>query len=76
MSEPFTEKIDDLVSSIEELEEVLGPLLETSLPKLTSQLSAPLDRAKLQVWLSYVLNDLIWSKFFGLYLLLQALITL
>ncbi|KAF8595683.1 hypothetical protein BDV93DRAFT_528507 [Ceratobasidium sp. AG-I] len=60
MTEPFTEKIDDLVSSIDELEEVLGPLLETSLSKLTSQLSAPLDRAKLQVWLSYVLNDLVW----------------
>lgn len=63
MSEPFTDKIDDLVSSIDELEAVLEPLLATPLSKLTNELSAPLDRAKLQVWLSYLLNDLIWSKY-------------
>ncbi|KAG8724141.1 hypothetical protein FRC09_000099 [Ceratobasidium sp. 395] len=60
MSGQLTDKVDDLVSSIDELEEVLKPLLETPLSKLNTQLSAPLDRAKLQTWLSYVLNDLVW----------------
>lgn len=62
MSEPFAEKVDDLVSSIDDLEDVLGPLFETPLSRLTTQLTAPLDRAKLQAWLSYVLNDLVWSE--------------
>ncbi|KAG9089066.1 hypothetical protein FS749_001651, partial [Ceratobasidium sp. UAMH 11750] len=60
MSGQLADKVDDLVSSIEELEDVLKPLLETPLSNLTAQLPAPLDRAKLQVWLSYVLNDLVW----------------
>ncbi|KAG8791583.1 hypothetical protein FRC12_008755 [Ceratobasidium sp. 428] len=60
MSAQLTDKVDALVSSIDELEEVLKPLLETPLSKLTTQLSTPLDRAKLQTWLSYVLNDLVW----------------
>ncbi|KAG9090665.1 hypothetical protein FS749_000384 [Ceratobasidium sp. UAMH 11750] len=60
MSGQLADKVDDLVSSIDELEDVLKPLLETPLSNLTAQLPAPLDRAKLQVWLSYVLNDLVW----------------
>ncbi|KAG8712787.1 hypothetical protein FRC08_014103 [Ceratobasidium sp. 394] len=60
MSGQLADKVDDLASSIEELEDVLKPLLETPLSNLTAQLPAPLDRAKLQVWLSYVLNDLVW----------------
>ncbi|KAG9082810.1 hypothetical protein FRC06_004843 [Ceratobasidium sp. 370] len=60
MSGQLADKVDDLVSSIDELEDVLKPLLETPLSNLTPQLLAPLDRAKLQVWLSYVLNDLVW----------------
>ncbi|KAG9119253.1 hypothetical protein FRC07_005795 [Ceratobasidium sp. 392] len=60
MSGQLADKVDDLGSSIDDLEEVLKPLLETPLSTLTTELSAPLDRAKLQVWLSYVLNDLVW----------------
>lgn len=59
---PLSETVEDLTSSIDELEDVLGPLLSTPLPELSGQLSGPLERAKLQVWLAYVLNDLIWSK--------------
>ncbi|KAG8733977.1 hypothetical protein FRC10_012049, partial [Ceratobasidium sp. 414] len=44
----LADKVDDLVSSIDELEDVLKPLLETPLSSLTTQLPAPLDRAKLQ----------------------------
>ncbi|CAE6482542.1 unnamed protein product [Rhizoctonia solani] len=62
MTNHLSETVDDLVSSIDELEDVLAPLLSTPLSDLNKQLSSPLDRAKLQVWLSYVLNDLVWIQ--------------
>ncbi|CUA76189.1 hypothetical protein RSOLAG22IIIB_12103 [Rhizoctonia solani] len=62
MTNHLSETVDDLVSSIDELEEVLAPLLSIPLPELNKQLSSPLERAKLQVWLSYVLNDLVWIQ--------------
>ncbi|CAE6419039.1 unnamed protein product [Rhizoctonia solani] len=62
MTDHLSETVDDLVSSIDDLEEVLAPLLAIPLPELNKQLSSPLDRAKLQVWLSYVLNDLVWIQ--------------
>ncbi|KAJ1304025.1 hypothetical protein OPQ81_008433 [Rhizoctonia solani] len=62
MTDHLSETVDDLVSSVDELEEVLAPLLATPLPELNKQLSSPLDRAKLQVWLSYILNDLVWIQ--------------
>ncbi|CAE7223786.1 unnamed protein product [Rhizoctonia solani] len=62
MTNHLSEVVDDLASSIDELEDVLAPLLSNSLPELNKQLSSPLDRAKLQVWLSYVLNDLVWIQ--------------
>ncbi|KAG8762325.1 hypothetical protein FRC11_009850 [Ceratobasidium sp. 423] len=60
MTNHLAETVDDLVSSIVDLEDVLAPLLAVPLSELNKQLSSPLDRAKLQVWLSYVLNDLVW----------------
>ncbi|KAF8693147.1 Sas10/Utp3/C1D family, partial [Rhizoctonia solani] len=62
MTDHLSETVDDLVSSIDELEDVLAPLLAVPLSDLNKQLSSPLDRAKLQVWLSYVLNDLVWIQ--------------
>ncbi|KDN36075.1 hypothetical protein RSAG8_11097, partial [Rhizoctonia solani AG-8 WAC10335] len=62
MTNHLSETVDDLVSSIDELEDVLAPLLSIPLPELNKKLSSPLDRAKLQVWLSYVLNDLVWIQ--------------
>ncbi|CAE6459999.1 unnamed protein product [Rhizoctonia solani] len=60
MTNHLAETVDDLVSSIDDLEDVLAPLLAVPLPELNKQLPSPLDRAKLQVWLGYLLNDLVW----------------
>ncbi|CAE6436280.1 unnamed protein product [Rhizoctonia solani] len=62
MTDHLSDTVDDLVSSIDELEDVLEPLLAVPIADLNKQLSSPLERAKLQVWLSYVLNDLVWIQ--------------
>ena len=56
--------MDSLISiekSLDGLEEVLGPLFEHNLSETLSQLD-PLKKAKLQVLLPYVVNDLVFGK--------------
>lgn len=57
--------MDSLVAieeSLDKLEEVLGPLLESNLSHTLLQLD-PLQKAKLQVLLPYVINDLVFSRY-------------
>ena len=53
--------IDDLESNIDELEKVLGPLLNTNLNDITSKLPL-LDRAKLQVLVTYGIESILFCK--------------
>lgn len=59
MSEPL-QTLDSLSSSLDEIEALLEPLFERSLVQIGEDLD-PLQKAKLQVLLSYVTQDLVLS---------------
>jgi exosome complex protein LRP1 len=50
-----------LRSSLSSVEETLGPLLEKKWNDTTASLST-MDRAKMDILVSYAINDLIWGK--------------
>jgi exosome complex protein LRP1 len=50
-----------LRSSLTSVEETLGPLLEKKWNDTTASLST-MDRAKMDILVSYAINDLIWGK--------------
>jgi len=59
MAEPL-ETLDLLSSSLDEIEILLGPLFQRSLAQTEESLE-PLQRAKLDVLLTYVIQDLVLS---------------
>jgi hypothetical protein len=59
MSRPL-ETLDSLSSSLDEIENMLEPLFEKSLTQIEEGLE-PLQKAKLQVVLTYVIQDLVLS---------------
>ena len=61
MAEPL-ETLDSLSSSLDEIEILLGPLFQKSLPQTEEDLE-PLQKAKLDVLLTYVIQDLVLSAF-------------
>lgn len=61
MSAPL-ETLDSLSSSLDEVEDMLEPLFGRSLVQIEEDLE-PLQKAKLQVLLSYVIQDLVLSAF-------------
>ena len=50
-----------LRSSLSSVEETLGPLLEKKWNDTTASLNT-MDRAKMDILVSYAINDLIWGK--------------
>jgi exosome complex protein LRP1 len=54
-----------LRSSLTSVEETLGPLLEKKWNDTTASLST-MDRAKMDILVSYAINDLIWGKLLNL----------
>jgi len=56
------DSVSALEDSLDNLEEILEPLLNSSLFDITSKLDL-LQKAKLQVLLPYVVNDLIFGEF-------------
>lgn len=67
-SKKDSETVEDIMDSLDTLEDVLAPLLSAPLPETLSKLDV-LDRAKLQTTLAYVTQDLIFS---GVFLLSRA----
>ena len=61
MAEPL-ETLDSLSSSLDEIEILLGPLFQKSLAQTEDDLE-PLQKAKLDVLLTYVIQDLVLSAF-------------
>ena len=61
MAEPL-ETLDSLSSSLDEIEILLGPLFQKSLAQTEEDLE-PLQKAKLDVLLTYVIQDLVLSAF-------------
>jgi hypothetical protein len=61
MAEPL-ETLDSLSSSLDEIEILLGPLFQKSLSQTEEKLE-PLQKAKLDVLLTYVIQDLVLSAF-------------
>jgi exosome complex protein LRP1 len=55
-----TATLATLRESLNSVEETLGPLLEQKWTETTSNLGT-LDRAKMDVLVSYAINDLIWG---------------
>lgn len=55
------DSLHSLESSLDDLEAVLAPLLGTALSETVTQLDL-LHKAKLQVLLPYVVNDLVFSE--------------
>ena len=62
--EDFKSLIEELSSSIDDLEEVLASLLETPLSETTSKLPL-LDKAKLHVLLTYGFESLLFCAEFS-----------
>lgn len=56
-----TETLVSLRSSLSEVEETLKPLLERKWTETTASLGT-LERAKMDVLVSYAINDLIWGE--------------
>lgn len=52
--------VEDLMDSLESLEDVLEPLLSSPLPDTLAKLNV-LERAKMQATLAYVTQDLVFS---------------
>lgn len=50
-----------LRTSLDSVEETLGPLLEKNWNETTAELST-MSRAKMDILVSYAINDLIWGK--------------
>jgi len=59
---PLLEQLDD---NVDDLEEVLGPLITQSLPKLSKNLPI-MDKAKIHAMTAYVLEALIFCKFWSI----------
>lgn len=57
-----TDSLALLSTALSGLEAALGPLLATPLLELTAD-ALPLEKAKLDVTMAYVVHDLIWSMF-------------
>lgn len=64
MSDPST-STSELLKAIPALEASLGALKEKSWEETTDALEG-LDRAKIDVLLSYAINDLIWGQYTSL----------
>lgn len=64
----MSEEVDPAVtlaalrSSLSSVEETLGPLLDKKWNDTTASLST-MDRAKMDILVSYAINDLIWGKY-------------
>ncbi|KAG8877613.1 hypothetical protein FRB97_003242 [Tulasnella sp. 331] len=55
----YAETVEDVIDSLDTLEEVLSPILSSPLPETLAKLP-PLERAKLQTMLAYVTQDLVY----------------
>jgi exosome complex protein LRP1 len=61
MDATHLETVEEITDSLEYLNDVLNPLLASPLDVTLSELG-PIERAKMQVLLAYVTQDLIFSK--------------
>ena len=59
---PLLEQLDD---NIDDAEEVLGPLISQSLPKLSKNLPI-MDKAKIHVMTAYAFESLIFCKLWSI----------
>jgi exosome complex protein LRP1 len=61
MSDP-SETVTDLASALTSLEAALDPLLASTYEEVSNPTLDPLQKAKLDVIVGYVVHDLIWSE--------------
>lgn len=54
-------KLDTLINSLDDLETHLQPLLAQTLPETVVGLDTPIQQAKLQVVIPYIVYDLVFS---------------
>ena len=54
-------RLDTLINSLDDLETHLEPLLAQTLPETVVGLDTPIQQAKLQVAIPYIVYDLIFS---------------
>jgi hypothetical protein len=63
MASDCSATLEDLSVAINTLSSALSPLLQSSLAELVENGIAPLEKAKLEVTMAYVVHDLVWSEF-------------
>lgn len=59
-SNKHAETVEDIMDSLDTLEEVLAPVFASPLPDTLAKMGA-LERAKIQTMLAYVTQDLVYS---------------
>ena len=60
-TQPFVAALTLLDDQLDGLEAALEPLFASSLEETLGRLDTPLDRAKLNVLIGYLMHDLVWS---------------
>lgn len=53
--------VDSLIESIDDVEEVLEPLLSKSLQDSLNSADGPVERAKILFWLAYAIHSCTWG---------------
>lgn len=62
MASESSAALAELSSAVATLSAALSPLLATSLVEVVEEGIEPLEKAKLEVTMAYVVHDLIWSE--------------